>query len=85
MYRFLGGRTFSYLLGKSSTFFIITVCVFLGLIITPFIHLLTFHVLVTNPALSLVPETLNIVVGSFYPLFDASPGAFPLSAHLMVV
>lgn len=67
MYRFLCGRTFLFLLGKSSTFFIITVCVFLGLIITPFIHLLTFHVFVTNPALSLVTETLSIVVGSFIP------------------
>lgn len=47
--------------------FFVAVCIFLGLIIVPFIPLLTSHVPVTNSALNLVTETLNVVVSSFYP------------------
>ena len=47
---------FSFLLGRSSTVFV-AVCFFLALIVAPFIHLLTFHVPVTNAALNLVTET----------------------------
>lgn len=40
------------------------VCIFLGLIIAPFIHLLTFHVPITNSAINLVTETPSMMVSS---------------------
>ena len=43
---------FSFLLGRSSTVFV-AVCFFLGIIIAPLIHLLTFHVPITKVALNL--------------------------------
>lgn len=56
---------FSFLLGRSSTFFV-AVCIFLGLIIASFIHSFTSHVPITNSALNLMTEeTLNMVVNSF--------------------
>lgn len=53
---------------------------FLGLIIAPVIHLLTFHVLAMNSALILVTETLNRVVVAFIPLVAISSEALPLFA-----
>lgn len=75
---------FSFLLGRSSTFFV-AVCIFLGLIIASFIHSFTSHVPITNSALNLMTEeTLNMVV-NFLSLVAVFPGALPLLPHLMMV
>lgn len=70
---------FSFLLGRSSTVFV-TVCFFLGFIIAPFIHLLTFHVPITNLVLNLVTEAQ---FGSQFFLFPLLMSLLKLSLFLL--